>query len=93
MEGATDEEIIEAAGKNEGIIITMDKDFRHMKHYFQLYKAHKTGVIIFRSSKLSYWDIVKSFINRWEELKESAINETIPFAFQINTKGIQKLDF
>jgi predicted nuclease of predicted toxin-antitoxin system len=95
LEGATDEEIIEAAGKNEGVIITMDKDFRHMKHYFQLYKTHKTGVIIFRSTKgkLSYWDIVKSFINKWEELKESIINESVPFAFQINTKGIQKLEF
>lgn len=95
LEGATDEEIIEAAGKNDGIIITMDKDFRHMKHYFQLYKIHKTGVIIFRSSKgkLSYWDIVKSFINKWEELKQGILNESIPFAFQINTKGIQKLEF
>jgi len=95
LEGKTDEKIIEIAGKNNGIIITMDKDFRHMKHYFALYKMHKTGVVIFRSSKgkLSYWDIVKSFINKWEDLKESIVCESTPFAFQINTKGIQRLTF
>ncbi len=95
LEGATDEQLIEAAGKLNGRIITMDKDFRHMKHYYTLYKKHKTGVIIFRSSKgvIHYWDIVRSFINRWEELKEEISNATLPFAYQINSKGIQKLSF
>lgn len=93
--GATDERIIEEAGKHNGIIITLDKDFKHMKHYYSLYTKHKTGVVIFRSSKgvIHYWDIVKSFINRWEELKEAVSKEPFPFAFQINSKGIQKLEF
>jgi predicted nuclease of predicted toxin-antitoxin system len=93
--GATDEKIIEEAGKHSGIIITLDKDFKHMKHYYSLYKKHKTGVVIFRSSKgvIFYWDMVKSFINKWEELKEEIAKETFPFAFQINSKGIQKLSF
>jgi len=95
LEGATDEQLIEAAGNCNGIIITMDKDFKHIKHYYSLYKKHKTGAIIFRSSKgiIHYWDIVKSFINRWEELKKEISNATLPFAYQINSKGIQKLSF
>jgi len=38
LEGSSDERIIEEAGKRNGVIITMDKDFRHMKHYYSLYK-------------------------------------------------------
>jgi predicted nuclease of predicted toxin-antitoxin system len=93
--GATDEKIIEEAGKKNGVIITLDKDFKHMKHYYHLYKKHKAGVIIFRSSKqvIYYWDMVKSFINRWEELKMEVDRESLPFAFQLNSKGIQKLEF
>ena len=95
LEGSSDERLIEEAGKRNGVIITMDKDFRHMKHYYSLYKKYKTGVIIFRSSKgvIHYWDIVKSFINKWEELKEAISNDLLPFAYQINMKGIQKLPF
>ena len=95
LQSATDEEIIEHAGKIKGVIITMDKDFKHMKHYYALYKAHHCGVIVFRSSKnvIHYWDIVKSFINKWEELKVELSNNTPPFAFQINSKGIQMLTF
>lgn len=93
--GATDEKIIEAAGRHNGIIITLDKDFKHMKHYYSLYNKHKTGVIIFRPTKgvIHYWDMVKSFIIKWEELKEAVSKESLPFAFQINSKGIQKLTF
>lgn len=95
LEGASDERLIEEAGKRNGVIITMDKDFRHMKHYYSLYKKYSTGVIIFRSSKgvIHYWDIVKSFISKWEELKEEVSNDNLPFAYQINLKGIQKLTF
>jgi predicted nuclease of predicted toxin-antitoxin system len=95
LEGATDEQLIEAAGKLGGTIITMDKDFRHMKHYYLLYKKFKAGVVIFRSSKgaIHYWDIVRSFINRWQELKEEISKATHPFAYQINSKGIQQLSF
>jgi predicted nuclease of predicted toxin-antitoxin system len=95
LEGSNDERLIEEAGKRNGVIITMDKDFRHMKHYYSFYKKYKTGVIIFRSSKgvIHYWDIVKSFINKWEELKEAISNDLLPFAYQINMKGIQKLPF
>lgn len=95
LSGATDEKIIEEAGKRNGVIITLDKDFKHMKHYYPLYKKYCTGVVIFRSSKevIHYWDMVKSFINKWEELKEEISKESFPFAFQVNLKGISKLAF
>ena len=95
LQGASDEDIIEEAGRRKGVIITMDKDFRHMKHYYNLYKTHGTGGVIFRSSKgvIHYWDIVTSFINKWEKLKEEIKNDSLPFAYQINKQGIQKLSF
>lgn len=37
-EGASDEEQIKYAGKNEGIIVSFDKDFKHMKSYYPLYR-------------------------------------------------------
>jgi len=95
LEGASDEDIIEAAGKKDGIIITMDKDFKHIKHYYQLYKQHNVGVVIFRSSKkvIYYWDIVVAFINRWESLKKLLSEDDRPFAYEINSRGVQKLHF
>ena len=95
LEGAADEDIIEAAGKKNGIIITMDKDFKHIKHYYQLYKQHNVGVVIFKSSKnvIYYWDIVVAFINRWENLKKLLSEDDLPFVYEINSGGIQKLHF
>jgi hypothetical protein len=38
-------------------------------------------------SKYQYWDIVKAFVNKWEELKTEISISKIPFAFEINKQG------
>jgi len=93
-EDATDEEIIKHVGKHKGIIITLDKDFKYHKHYYQLYKEYNVGVVFYRSTKgFNYWEIVKYFINSWDIMKSKIKDEIKPFAFEMTKKGITKLSF
>src|ERR1700722_10652859 len=68
LANSTDEEVIELTGRNKGVLITYDKGFKTNKHRYQLYKEHYIGVILFHSFKeaIYYWDIVTSFVSRWE---------------------------
>jgi hypothetical protein len=93
--GARDEEIIEKASKQKAVIVTHDSDFRRIKHYKSLLMEHEVGYIYFKQPKVyKYWDIVKAFVNKWDEIKESIKNETIPFAYEINKTGqLSKLTF
>lgn len=69
--GATDEEIITKAALQDAVIVTHDSDFKKIKHYKPLLAQHKVGYIYFKTpkGKHHYWDIVKAFVNKWEELK------------------------
>ena len=71
-ENATDEEIIITAGQKEWIVITQDLGFGRIEHEFILLKQHKVSVVFFKPPKkgFCYWDMVKTFIEKWEELKE-----------------------
>jgi hypothetical protein len=90
---ASDEEVIKLAGKNKAILITYDKGFKTNKHRYKLYKEHYIGVILFHSFKdvVYYWDIVKSFVSRWEELKSAIKDEQIPFLYEISTSGFRSI--
>lgn len=94
-EGASDEDQIEYAGQNNGIIVSFDKDFKHMKSYYVLYKQYKVGAVVLNLSKkeANYWGIVRAIINRWEDLKEQLKNEKRPFIFEITSRGIEKREF
>jgi predicted nuclease of predicted toxin-antitoxin system len=94
-EGASDEDQIKIAGKHDGIIISFDKDFKHIKSYYPLYKEHDVGVIFLKLSKeeSNYWGIVKLVISRWEELKRLLIDHEKPFAYQVGRNGIQRFEF
>lgn len=94
-EGATDEEQIRFAGKKNGIIVSFDKDFKHMKSYYPLYKQFNVGAVIFNISKkdFNYWGIVKTIILRWEELKIKIQESERPFIFEITSRGIEKRSF
>jgi hypothetical protein len=87
--GADDEEIIKLASNKEAVIITHDGDFKRIKHYKPLLIEHKVGYVYFKvpSGKYQYWDIVKAFVNKWEELKEGISQSEIPFAFEVNKLG------
>ena len=87
---ATDIEVIEAAGKYNGIIITYDKDFKELREHAKYYQQYNVGVIFFKSYKkvLRYWDIVLSFVNHWEELKKLVSENNKPFVIEVTLKGI-----
>jgi predicted nuclease of predicted toxin-antitoxin system len=94
-EGASDEEQIEYAGKNEGIIISFDKDFKHMKSYYPLYREFKVGAVIINLTKKesNYWGIVRNIIKNWEDLKSKLELAERPFIFEITIRGIERRDF
>lgn len=94
--GASDEEIIEAAKSKNAVIITHDSDFKKIKHYKPLPVKHRVGYVYFKIPKgrYEYWDIVKAFINCWENLKKEISQSTHPFAKEVNARGqINNLHF
>jgi predicted nuclease of predicted toxin-antitoxin system len=95
-QGSPDEEIIAKAAKKNAVIVTQDTDFKRIKHYKSLLVQHNVGYVYFKvpGAKNHYWDIVKAFVVKWEELKEAISKSTHPFAFEINKHGaITKLSF
>jgi hypothetical protein len=87
-ESVRDEAIIEKAAQSDAVIVTMDSDFKKVKHYKPLLAEHRVGYIFFRQTGSNhYWDIVKAFINSWADLKLKISNSTHPFAFEVNKKG------
>jgi len=95
-QGAPDTEIIQKASAINAVIVTHDGDFKKIKHYKPLLIQHKVGYIYFKvpSGKYHYWDIVKAFVNRWEDLKLEISRSQHPFAFQIDKLGhLQELSF
>jgi PIN like domain len=95
IQGSSDEEIIEKASRLNAVIVTQDSDFKRIKHYKPLLIEHKVGYIYFRQvGKNTYWDIVKAFINKWEDIKKEISASEHPFAFEINKQGhLGKLPF
>lgn len=94
--GSTDIEIIKALTNKDAVIITHDSDFKRIKHYKPLLIEHNVGYIYFKVPKgvYEYWDIVKAFVNKWEELKTEISTSNSPFAFEVNKQGqINKLSF
>jgi predicted nuclease of predicted toxin-antitoxin system len=94
-EGASDEEQIKFAGSKNAIIISFDKDFKHMKSYYPLYRQFNVGTVVLNLSKKdsTYWGIVRTIINRWEELKNTLQNQKKPFIYEITTRGVEKRNF
>jgi len=94
-EGASDEEQIKYAGKNEGIIVSFDKDFKHMKSYYPLYREFNVGTVVLNLTKKesNYWGIVKAIISRWEDLKKILETAERPFIYEITIKGIERREF
>lgn len=94
--GADDIDIIQKASQQDAVIVTHDSDFKRIKHYKPLLIQHNVGYIYFKvpKGKYEYWDIVKAFINRWEDLKTEISKSIAPFAFEISRQGqITKLPF
>jgi predicted nuclease of predicted toxin-antitoxin system len=94
-EGSSDEEQIRIAGLHKGIIVSFDKDFKHIKSYYPLYKEHKVGIVFLKLSKAesNYWGIVRLIINKWEDMKEELKDKERPFAYEVSKNGIQRFEF
>ena len=90
-----DEELIVVAGKEKAIIITSDKDFKHFKHYKNLYKEKNVGVILYKSlnNQDRYWDKVIALVVNWEKIKKLTSEAERPFIFQFDLKGVHPLVF
>lgn len=83
-----DEEIIASASQKGAVIVTHDSDFKRIKHYKPLLVKHAVGYIYFKTpKKYEYWDKVKAFVNRWEDIKRKVSTSAHPFAFEIDKRG------
>lgn len=94
-EGIQDPEVIELAGQIQAVIITFDKDFKHIKSYYPLYKKYGVGVIYLQlpRKEANYWGMVKLIINKWEDIKEHLQDKIPPFASEVNKNGIKRVEF
>lgn len=95
-QGIKDEKWIPIAGKEKAVALTQDFRIQRMRHQRDLFNQHGLGIIFFNTPKggLSYWEFVKNFTKRWEEILKIADNEKKPFAFKFNVKSkkIEPLD-
>lgn len=89
VQGSPDEDIIAKASQLNAVIVTQDSDFKRIKHYKPLLIEHKVGYIYFKTVKgrNSYWDVVRAFVNKWEEIKDKISKAEHPFAYEINKNG------
>jgi hypothetical protein len=95
-EGVKDEDWIPKAGEEKAIAITKDFKIQTTRHQKSLCENFGLGVFFFSmpSCGLNYWQIVKSIIDKWENiLKKIEISEA-PYAyrFSIRSSKIDKLD-
>jgi hypothetical protein len=93
--GATDFELIEAIG-HDGVLITRDKDFKDIKIYKAIIEKSGTKVLFVKSAKkmILFWDILKSIINRWDEVKEKLSGDAPPYVYEYDIhKGVKECHF
>jgi len=88
-DGASDQEVIQEAGKTNAIIISQDDDFKRIRSHKALIKSLGVGYVMYRPPKRgsSYWDIVQAFIQGWPEIKNTLKEKKTPFLFQIDKNG------
>lgn len=86
--GATDEELIEAAG-SDGVVITKDKDFKQIKLYAPVIELTGARILFYKhSKKLTYfWDILTATVVRWEEIKERLNKPKPPYVYEFDIRS------
>jgi hypothetical protein len=90
--GATDQEIIKAAGPNS-VVFTKDKDFRQIKLYGKIIEQTGVKVLFFKSSSkfIFFWDILIAIVTNWETIKENLTKDVPPFVYEFDIKkGIKE---
>lgn len=88
-EGAKDEEWIPLVGGEHGVVVTFDRMIQRSRHQKQLYNDHGVGVIFLKAPKngLSFWQMFRHLVDRWEEIKTIVAKNKPPFAFRESGHG------
>lgn len=91
--GVKDEDWIPIAGRQNAVAITMDIKIHKSRHQRKLCEEYGLGLIFFRLPKggLSYWEMVRGIVNKWEQIVEICTREKTPFAYRFSPKK-PKLD-
>ena len=79
--GAKDEEWIPEIPNS--IVITQDYNIQTTRHQRDLYEKHQIGVFFIKSTKkgLSFWEMTKLLVDRWEEILKIIRKDKTPFAY------------
>ncbi|MBO6794725.1 MAG: DUF5615 family PIN-like protein [Balneolaceae bacterium] len=83
--GTPDEEWIPKVAKEDGIVITQDRNIHRVQHQRELYKKHGLGVVFFKPPKkgYKYWDLVLFYIKRWKTVKDTVKTLSKPFGLLV----------
>ena len=95
--GVPDEEWIPVIAKENGAVVTMDREIYRKRAQRGLCKEVGVGVFFVKQPKkngLCYWEIVQIIIHCWRDICKKAKSTRQPFFYIIyyNTKNIRPLD-
>ena len=89
-EGAKDEEWIPKAGKEKAYVITQDYRIQTTRHQRDLCVQHGIGMFYIKppsKNGLSFWEMTKLLIDRWEEIRKIIKKNQPPFAYRCTLRN------
>lgn len=88
--GIADEEWIPSSSGN--VILTQDYRIQTTRHQKLLYEQHGLGMIFLKAGKkgLSFMEMTKLLVKHWEEIVSVALSDDLPFAYQLNQRGLKR---
>lgn len=87
--GVEDEKWIPILGKEKAVVITQDIHIQTTRHQRDLYHEHGLGVFFVKppsKTGLSFWEMVKLLVDRWEDIKKKSAKTKRPFAFSCSSR-------
>lgn len=92
--GVQDEEWIPILGQEKSVAITQDFKIQTTRHQKELCEGFGLGVFFFCSKGLTYWQIVKTIIDKWEIILKTIETSKAPYAyrFTVRSSKMEKLD-
>ncbi|MBN1273425.1 MAG: DUF5615 family PIN-like protein [Candidatus Aminicenantes bacterium] len=82
-----DSEWLKYIGENKMILLTKDRKILKNVAEKQAIRRYKVGAFILTAKNLPIWEIIRSIVNKWEEMKQLASTSKKPFAYQVPRKG------
>ena len=94
--GVKDEVWIPKAGQEKAIAITRDFKIQTTRHQKALCEEYGLGIFFLSgvNAGLSYWQIVRTLIDKWEEILKTISHNTPPYSYRFTGRGkkFEKLD-